>query len=186
MLFFSLIIFLQLLFSPRMWFSFPLISSITNTLIQDEGYPLGNLYDQGVSWPSTCNSCPLHSWHSSLMLYTCHIKCVRFLLTKGNRIFSISYSFEDSFLTTNSMREKLLSLRAGRFSVGGGDMLVLAYNIRYTIYVLWWTWSSLYRRRPDLAFFPREMTAGPRSDHHTPRRGDAKTKQSHMAASRRS
>ena len=182
MLFFSLIIFLQLLFSPRMWFPFPLISSITNTLIQDEGYPLGNLYDQGVSWPSTCNSCPLHSWHSSLMLYTCHIKCVRFLLTKGNRIFSISYSFVDSFLTTNSMKEELLSLSAVRFSVGG-NMLVLAYN---TIYVLWWTWSSLYSRRPDLAFFPREMTAGPRSDHHTPRRGDAKTKQSHMAASRRS
>ena len=165
MLFISLIILSYMLFSPRMWFSFPLISSITNTLIRGRGYPLGNLYGQGVSWPSTCNSCPLHSWHSSLMLYTFHIKCVRFLLTKLNRVFSISYSFVDSFLTTHSMKEELLSLSAVRFSVGG-DMLVLAYN---TIYVLWWTWSSLYSRRPDLAFFPREMTAGPRSDHHTPR-----------------
>ena len=99
------------------------------------------------------------------MLYTFHIKCVRFLLTKLNRVFSISYSFVDSFLTTHSMKEKLSSLSAVRFSVGG-DMLVLAYN---TIHVLWWTWSLLYSRRPDLAFFPREMTAGPRSDHHTPR-----------------
>ena len=168
-----------------MWFSFPLTSSITNNLIRGGGYPLGNLYGQGVSWPSTCNSCPLHSWHSSLMLYTCHIKCVRFLLTKGNRIFSISYSFVDSFLTTNSMREKLLSLRAGRFSVGGGDMLVLAYNIRstycgglghhYTAAAQ--TWLSFQGRwQPAL-----EVTTTPLD-----RRGDAKTKQSHMAANHRS
>ena len=164
-----------------MWFSFSLISVLLTPSSEAGGIPWVTFMARGCPdlQPATLVLCI----HDILRFcYTLHIKCVRFLLTKGNRIFSISYSFVDSFLTTNSMREKLLSLRAVRFSVGG-NVLVLAYN---TMYVLWWTLSSLYSRRPDLAFFPREMTAGPRSDHHTPRRGDAKTKQSHMAASRRS